>query len=116
MGLGSWPDMPRDEFGLFVVGRGGSGGDHEATVSVDGRDYPLLPLTMLLRLWAPNTLEAADATRPESAQAFWSTVTQLDHAVASAAEEHVRRSLEVVNLDGQSPPDPYARRKPEVQH
>lgn len=115
MGMGAWPDMPRDEFGFFVVGRGGNGGDVEARVSVDGRDYPLLPLTMLLRLWAPDTLEAADATRPDGAQAFWSTVTRLDHAVASAAEEHVRRSLEVANREGQSPPDPYARRDGKVR-
>lgn len=110
MGIPSWPDMPRDEFGFFLVGRGGGGGDVDARVLVDGRDHPLLPLTMLLRLWAPNVLDAADAKRPNGPQAFWDTVTQLDSAVASAAEEHVRRSLEVVNVEGKSPPDPYARR------
>lgn len=68
-----------------------------------------MPLTQLLRLWAPNVLDAADATRPDGPQAFWNIVTQLDGSIAKAAEEHVRKSLQLAGKDGEPPPDPYAR-------
>ena len=108
LGLNSWPDTGRDEYGFLVVGRGGSGGDTAATVNVGGEEYPLLPLTMLLRLWAPDVLDAADATRPAGPQEFWNAVTRIDPSVAVAAERHIRESLAAIDA-GASPPDPYER-------
>jgi hypothetical protein len=77
LGMAAWADTGRDEFGLLVVGRGGTGGDTESRVLVGDQEYPLLPLTLLLRLWAPAVLDAADATRPAGPQEFWDAVRQL---------------------------------------
>lgn len=105
----SGPDFERDEFGFYVVGRGGHGGDLSAEVIVNGYRYPLLPLLQLLRLWSPDILEAADAKEPAGPQEFWDTVIDLAPTTAKAAEEHVRYCLEFTIPKGQRAPDPYAR-------
>lgn len=99
----------RDEFGFYVVGRGGAGGDLSATVLVDGHSIPLLPLLELLRLWAPAIIERADSTRPSGPQEFWETVTRLDPTTAKAAVDHARHCIEVTIPAGLPAPDPYAR-------
>ncbi len=104
-------DSERDEFGFFIVGRGGHGGDFSAAVVVDGYRYPLLPLTLLLRLWAPATLEAADLKCPANPQAFWDAVIEIDPVTAQAAQEHTRYCLDVAIPKGLSAPDPYSRKK-----
>ena len=103
------PDHERDEFGFYVVGRGGDSGDLSATVISGGHSYPLLPMVRLLRLWAADVLVAADATRPTGPQAFWDKVAQLDPATAKAIEEHMRQCLQVAVLKGLPASDPYTR-------
>lgn len=104
-----WPGLPRDEFGFLIAGSGGHGGDLNATVLANGRQYPLLPLVRLIRLWAPGTLQKADEQKPSGPQAFWDCVCAIDPVNARAAEEHVSQCLSV-GISGQlNTPDPYTR-------
>ena len=99
----------RDEFGFYVPGRGGHGGDLLTTVSVEGRELPLIPLLECLRLWAPDVISQADATRPAGPQQFWDAVVHIDPATAQDAVSHVRQCLDVTIPGALPPPDPYAR-------
>lgn len=110
LGVGVWPDHERDDFGFYTVGRGGDGGDLAATVVVGDSHLPLLPLVKLLRLWAPDVLNAADAQRPSGAQEFWEIVSCLDPATAQAAENHVRQCMDITIPQGLPAPNPYAPR------
>lgn len=113
--IGRFPEMgfgvahERDEFGFFIVGRGGASGDLSATIEVDGHSLPLLPLLELLRLWSPDVIVQADATYPTGPQDFWDTVMRIDPKTARDAVEHTRYCLEVTIPAGLPAPDPYAR-------
>lgn len=98
----------RDPFGFFVVGRGGAGGDIHATVDVNGRSVPLLPLLELLRVWKPSLIDQADSSRPSGPQEFWNKVTRLDREIAQAAVGHVLHCIDVTIPKGLPPPDPYS--------
>lgn len=106
--LGFGSPHERDPFGFFVVGRGGAGGDVQATVNVDGRLVPLLPLLELLRVWKPTLIGQADSSRPSGPQEFWNTVTRLDREIAQAAVGHALHCIDVTIPQGLPPPDPYS--------
>lgn len=108
LGQRIWPDHERDEFGFYIVGRGGDSGDLFSDAMVRNY-YPILPLVRLLRLWAPDVLDAADALCPAGPQEFWEAVVCLDPGTAKAAEEHVRQCLDVTIPQGLPAPDPYMR-------
>lgn len=99
----------RDEFGIYIPGRGGSGGNVNSTVMVDGRSIPLLPLLELLRIWSPQVIGQADAAEPRGPQEFWETVTKIDPASAKAAVEHVVHCIDVTTPARLPAPDPYRR-------
>lgn len=107
-GLGFGIPHERDPFGFYTVGRGGAGGDINATVVVKGRSIPLLPLLELLRVWKPALIDEADMSRPSGPQQFWDTVTRLDREMAQAAVDHAVHCLDVTIPQGLPPPDPYA--------
>lgn len=109
LGMHSWPDHERDEFGFYIIGRGGDGGDLTATVVVGDYRLPLLPLVKLLRLWAPNVLDAAGAEGPAGPQEFWEIVSRIDPTTARAVEQHVRQCVDVTIPQRLPAPDPYLR-------
>jgi hypothetical protein len=97
----------RDQFGFYVPGRGGHGGDTSTTVEVDGRTVPLIPLLEFLRLWSPDLTSRADATSPAGPQEFWETVSRIDPATAQSAVAHTLHCIDVTIPGGLPAPNPY---------
>jgi hypothetical protein len=97
--------LPRDQFGFIVAGSGGVGGDANATVDVDGRKLPIVPMLKLLRLWEPRLLEELDAMFPRDPQDGW------DHARQRFPTQTLEIERHVINcLEGKGPaPDPYEK-------
>lgn len=63
--------LPRDEFGLVSVGRGGTGGDPNIKINVSGHELPLVPMLRLLELWEPEALAQLDQHKDQTAQERW---------------------------------------------
>lgn len=99
--------LPRDQFGLIEAGRGGAGGFTNQTIKVDNRDYPFLPMLLLLRLWYPEVLIALDSMQPDDSQNGW------DLAKTRFPEETTRIEIFVGEcLNAGSPPfDPYGTKQ-----
>lgn len=92
-----------DRYGFYIPGRGGIGGDPDCEVQFEGRAYKLVTLLNLLRLWAPEAVDRADATSPSNPQEFWERAMGIAPEASRRALEHVR----ICDEDGDRP-DPYA--------
>lgn len=97
-----------DQYGIYLPGRGGVGGNPNVEIQFGGRAYRLVPLLNLLRIWSPTTIDMADATEPKSAQEFWERAMEIDPAATGYALEHVRRCENFGVHEKNLVPDPYA--------
>lgn len=100
-------DIPVDEFGFMIPGRGGVGGSALNFIKSGNQELPLVPLLRYLNYWSPATIDSADAQRPADPQGFWNVVQSIAPSHATAAEAHVTECIRRLSDGKNKPPSPY---------